>query len=132
MRRPKLFYFVLIDILVCRLNSYLSISTFFSSPGKKKREINHHLVPFFDIPISIEAPTRAIYIYTYKYTHTFSLICLFFLSLTHSLVSLLICSYLYYKQRLTAVCLSKLNLSRLIEISPVIYVCMLTDPTSDD
>jgi len=52
------------------VNSYLSISTFFSSRGKKKREIKHHLVPFFDIPISIEAPTRAIYIYIQTHTHT--------------------------------------------------------------
>ena len=49
----------------------------FSALGKREREISHHPVPFFDIPISIEAPTRAIY--------THALVDMFVLPFTHSL-----------------------------------------------
>jgi hypothetical protein len=78
-------YFVLIDIYwSVGLNSspYLYLHFFIS----REREINHHLVPFFDIPISIEAPTRAVYIYIYTYKHTHALVDMFVLSFTYSFI----------------------------------------------
>jgi hypothetical protein len=103
-------YFVLIDIYwSVGLNSspYLYLHFFIS----REREINHHLVPFFDIPISIEAPTRAVYIYTHTNIHMLSLICLFFLSLTHSFTHFSPSVVLLVLQATNAACLSKLNLS---------------------
>ena len=70
----------------------------------------------------------------YKHTHIIRsrwYVCSLFHLVTHSFVFLLrLCSYMYYKQRLTTACLSKLNLSWLIEISSVVdaYACALTDP----
>jgi hypothetical protein len=86
------------------MNSYLSISTFFSSRGKKKREISHHLVPFFDIPISIEAPTRAIYIYIQTHTHV--LVDMFVLSFTYSLTRFSPYMFLLVLQATTDCCMS--------------------------
>lgn len=117
----------------------ISISIF-SSQGNGKKEINYHPIPFFDIPISREAPTRAIYIYIY--THTFSLICLFFLSLTHSFTHFSSFMFLLVLQATTDCCVSvkaKLVLTnRNIASDICMYACMywptrhqMTDVTLD-
>jgi hypothetical protein len=64
-------YLILIDILACWIEQLsLSLSAFFSSLEKRKKRNQPSSFPFFDIPISTDAPTRAIYIYIHIYTQT--------------------------------------------------------------
>lgn len=103
--RAKMSDLVMIVPLVRSIEQLpLSISPFFSSLGK----MNRHHIPFFGIPISMEALTRARYMYIQTYTYnTFSLICLFFLSLSHSFIRFSPSSmFLHVLQATTNYCMS--------------------------